>query len=224
MTDIEEKLIFLLQHVKRGTGMIRTCYELISTAPEEDRAHLLERMMRGAKEICSDEKIAMPEYMTGAESIRSKIRYTEDIETFMTQLRRENPKERAFYARAWEYISKVLPDRRAAVTALEYCMDSVFFPYFQINEKEPDVQMDKAAYDGCLSDIGRDKLARLKYQLAIETDPMKRAMYIERGLSALKCEEDRLVFLTEIISSPCLRMTFADVMKTEAEPEPELCR
>lgn len=151
MTNANEKMNFLISNAKANVNLAAVCFQLIKSAPVDERPKLLEDFFVGYKSTPTTGELKLPITISDEEERKYMIRYGKLVDTHMEELQKQNLSEKDFYAQLWTFIceSPVLPNDKARIIALfEYANMAAM-------QGHADAQAEVANYDLYFDDNGK---------------------------------------------------------------------
>ena len=135
MTNANEKMNFLISNAKANVNLAAVCFQLIKSAPVDERPKLLEDFFVGYKSTPTTGELKLPITISDEEERKYMIRYGKLVDTHMEELQKQNLSEKDFYAQLWTFIceSPVLPNDKARIIALFDCAIDKRLPYFKLD-------------------------------------------------------------------------------------------
>lgn len=202
MTNANEKMNYLISHAKANINLVSVCFQLINSAPKEERPKLLETFFLGYKTIPTKGDLSIPETIGKDEELKLMHRYGKVVDAYLEELQEQGFETHEFYSQLWDYISSspVLPNEKARIIAMFDCAIDKRLPYYRLDRSKT-LSMENDEYKAIQEAIGNETFAKMKYILNINfTQKTERASLIVQMLDSFTDYKARCVFMTRIIS------------------------
>ena len=89
MTNANEKMNFLISNAKANVNLAAVCFQLIKSAPVDERPKLLEDFFVGYKSTPTTGELKLPITISDEEERKYMIRYGKLVDTHMVLVRRK---------------------------------------------------------------------------------------------------------------------------------------
>lgn len=202
MTNVNEKMDYLISHARADVNLTAMCFQLIKSAPTTEKPKLLESFLIGYKSTPTKGDVNLPQVISDDEERKLMHRYGKIVDAFMEDLQEQGLAELEFYTQLWEYIenSPVLPNDKARVIALFDCAIDKRLPYYQVDRSKM-LSMENGEYQAIAERIGERNFAKMEYILCASFEQKtERSSLIVQMLDEIKDYEAKCVFMARIMS------------------------
>jgi len=202
MTNVSEKMNYLISHAKADVNLAAVCFQMIKNAPSDAQAGMLEEFFIGYKSMPTTGDLKLPMTISNEEERKYMLRYGKLVDTHMEELQKQNLPEKEFYSQLWKFIceSPVLPNEKARIIALFDCAIDKRLPYFML-DRENALSMENEEYQEICKQLGETVFSKLEYVLNADFDQKtEQASLVVQMLDNIKDYNQRCVFVSRIIS------------------------
>lgn len=202
MTNVNEKMNYLISHAKADVNLAAVCFQMIKNAPDAAQAGMLEEFFIGYKSMPTTGELKLPITISKEEERKYMLRYGNLVDTHMEDLQKQNLPEKEFYTQLWTFIceSPILPNEKARIFALFNCAIDKRLPYFMI-DRENVLSMDNEEYQEVCKQLGDNLFSKLEYILHADFEQKtEQASLVVQMLDNITDYNQRCVFVSRIIS------------------------
>ena len=161
-TNNLEKIQFLCEHARSDANLCAAAYQLISKAPHEEQAVLLERFIRCYHQNKNENTIVIPQLFDEKLKTIYMHRYQTIVDGHLEELLNLGMSKKDFYEELVNYIltdRNLLDDAARAIAIYDCCIDRRL-PYAQV-DLNAGMKLENKEFAECVKMLGEESLDKV---------------------------------------------------------------